>query len=276
MNEKEENREILSKYILKLIDDELDKDDCDMELIDRYNAILDEIDENNYVPDPKRKKQTLDELNRAYKEAASKQENLVRNPAKIKRRFNFSNWKIAVAVCLCLIIITPLAVSAFSGTNPVELIASLGRQIFQMEKNTPYDYGDMTFVRYGEVQTYESIEECFKQENINILYPSWLPEGTKIESVRVVNTQDGDIVLFQFNNDSIMFSVRLYSEDLSVYMQNPEYYIETYDEIECIIKKSEDSRSYNVIFVQDDCTYNMSIKNKEVLPLIIENLNQGE
>lgn len=276
MNEKEQNRAILIKYIMKLIDDELDKDDCDMELIDRYNSILDEIDRTNYAPDPKRKKQTLDELDMAYKEAASKQEKHVRNTDKIKRRFNFSYWKIAVAACLCLIIVTPLAVSAFNGTNPVELIASLGKRIFQMEKNTPYDYGDMTFVRYGEVQIYESIQECLKQENIDILYPLWLPEGTEIESVRVVNTQDGDIVLFQFNNDSIMLSVELYSTDLSVYLNSSDYQLETFNGIECCIRFSEYSSYYNIIFVQDSCTYNMSIKNKEVLPLIMENLKQGE
>jgi len=276
MNEKEQNRAILSKYIMKLIDEELDKDDCDMELIDRYNAILDEIDGPNYAPDPERKKQTLAELDRAYKEAASKHEKLERNSVKIKRRFNFLNWKIAVAACLCFIVVTPLAVSAFSGTNPVELIASLGRRIFQMEENTPYNYGEMTFIRNGESQTYESIQECLKQENIDILYPSWLPDGTKIESVRVTNNPDGDIVLFQFNNDFIMLSAELYTIDLSVYINSDKYKLETLNGIECYIESSEAISYYNVIFVQDNCTYNMSIKDIEILPLIMENLKQGE
>lgn len=55
MNENEQNRAILSKHIFKLIDDELDKEDCDMELVDRYNAILDDIDRINCAPDKKRK-----------------------------------------------------------------------------------------------------------------------------------------------------------------------------------------------------------------------------
>ena len=204
MNENEQNRAILSKHIFKLIDDELDKEDCDMELVDRYNAILDDIDRINCAPDKNRKKQALAELKRAYKEAALKHENLASSNAKIKSRGNFSKWRIAAAACLCFIIMTPLAASAFSGSTPIELIESLGRRIFHIEENTPYDYGEMTFVRYGEVQTYESIQECLKKENIDILYPSWLPDETKIESVMVTNTQHGDIVYFKFNHDSLL------------------------------------------------------------------------
>ena len=140
MNENEQNRAILSKHIFKLIDDELDKEDCDMELVDRYNAILDDIDRINCAPDKKRKKQALAELKRAYKEAALMHENLASSNAKIKSRGNFSKWKIAAAACLCFIILTPLAASAFSGSTPIELIESLGSKIFRMERNTPYDY----------------------------------------------------------------------------------------------------------------------------------------
>ena len=276
MNENEQNRAILSKHILKLIDDELDKEDCDMELVDRYNAILDDIDRSNCAPDKKRKKQALAELNRAYKEAALKHENIASSNAKIKSRGNYSKWKIAAAACLCLIVMTPLAASAFSGSTPIELIESLGRRIFQIGENMPYNYGDMTFVRYGEVQTYESIQECLKQENIDILYPSWLPDETKIDSVMVTNTQHGDIVYFQFNNDSIMLSVELYSTDLNAYINSTSYRLETFSGIECWIESSEAISYYNVIFVQDNCTYNMSIKNIEILPLIMENLRQGE
>ena len=170
---------------------------------------------------------------------------------------------------------TPLTASAFSGSTPIELIESLGRRIFHIEKNTPYDYGEMTFVRYGEVQTYESIQECLKQENINILYPSWLPGETKIESVRITNSTEGDIVLFKFDSDAIRFSVELYNTDLGVYRENPEYMLEILNGIECFIRNGENI-GYSIIFVCDNYTYHMSIENIEELPSIMENLRQGE
>ena len=275
MNENEQNRAILSKHIFKLIDDELDKEDCDMELVDRYNAILDDIDRINCAPDKKRKKQALAELKRAYKEAALMHENLASSNAKIKSRGNFSKWKIAAAACLCFIILTPLAASAFSGSTPIELIESLGSKIFRMERNTPYDFGEITFIRSGETRIYESVEECLKQENISILYPSWLPGETKIESVRITNSTEGDVVLFKFDSDSIMFSVRLYNTDLSIYKGNPEYMLEIFNGIECFIRNGENT-GYSIIFVCDNYTYHMSIENIEELPLIMENLKQGE
>lgn len=275
MNENEQNRAILSKHILKLIDDELDKEDCDMELVDRYNAILDDIDRSNCAPDKKRKKQALAELKRAYKEAALMHENIASSNAKVKSRGNFSKWKIAAAACLCLIVMTPLAASAFSGSTPIELIESLGSKIFRMERNTPYDFGEITFIRSGETIIYESVEECLKQENIKILYPSWLPGETKIESVRITNSTDGDVVLFEFNSDSIMLSVELYSTDLNIYINSPEYKVETLNGIECFIRNGENT-GYSIIFVYDNYTYNMSIENIEELPSIMENLKQGE
>lgn len=275
MNENEQNRAILSKHILKLMDDELDKEDCDMELVDRYNAILDDIDRINCAPDKKRKKQALAELNRAYKEAALMHENLASSNAKIKSRGNFSKWKIAAAACLCLIIMTPLAASAFSGSTPIELIESLGSKIFRMERNTPFDFGEITFIRNGETKIYESAEECLKQENINILYPSWLPSETKIESVRITNSPEGDVVLFKFDSDSIMLSVELYSTDLSVYKNSVDYKTETFNEIECSIECYGNNGYYNIVFIYDNNTYNMSIDDIEELPLIMENLKQG-
>ena len=275
MNENEQNRAILSKHIFKLIDDELDKEDCDMELVDRYNAILDDIDRINCAPDKKRKKQALAELKRAYKEAALMHENLASSNAKIKSRGNFSKWKIAAAACLCLIVMTPLAASAFSGSTPIELIESLVSKIFRMERNTPYDFGELTFVRSGETRIYESVEECLKQENINILYPSWLPRETKIESVRITNSTEGDVVLFKFDSDSIRFSVELYNTDLCVYRENSEYMLEILNGIECFIRNGENI-GYSIIFVCDNYTYHMSIENIEELPLIMENLKQGE
>lgn len=275
MNENEQNRAILSKHILKLMDDELDKEDCDMELVDRYNAILDDIDRINCAPVKKRKKQALAELNRAYKEAAFMHEILAGSNAKIKSMVNFSKWKIVVAACLCFIIMTPLAASAFSGSTPIELIESLGRRIFQIGENMPYNYGDMTFIRNGETKTYESVEECLKQENIKILYPSWLPGETKIESVRITNSIEGDVVLFKFDSDSIRFSVELYNIDLNIYRENPEYILEAFNGIECFIRDGENT-GYNIIFVYDNYTYNMSIENIEELPSVMENLKQGE
>lgn len=275
MNENEQNRAILSKHILKLIDGELDKEDCDMELVDRYNAILDDTDRIDCVPDKKRKKQALTELKKAYREAALKNENLTSSHVKIKSRWNFSKWKIVAAACLCFIIMTPLTASAFSGSTPVELIESLGRRIFQISENMPNNYGDMTFIRNGEAKTYESVEECLKQENINILYPSWLPGKTKIESVRITNSIGGDVVLFKYDSDSIMFSARLYSTDLGIYRENPEYKVETLNGIECFIRNGENT-GYNIIFDCDNYTYNMSIENIEELPSIMENLKRGE
>ena len=73
-----------------------------------------------------------------------------------------------------------------------------------------------------------------------------------------------------------MLSVELYSTDLNAYINSTSYRLETFSGIECWIKSSEAISYYNVIFVQDNCTYNMSIKNIEILPLIMENLRRGE
>ncbi len=270
MNDKEHNRAVLTKYLMKLIDEEFDKDDCDMKLIDRYNAILDEIDP--VAPDSKRKKKALQELRKAYKEAAVKGQVSLEEQNKVKSKFVFPKWKIAVAVCLCLIIMTPIAASAFSSASPLDLILSLGKRIFNMEENTPYDYGELTFIRNGESKTYNDIKDCLNKEKIDILYPTWLPEGICIETVEVINNRKGDVVLFDFNEDSIVMSVELYGSDLSVYSDSPDYVTENYNGISCYTKISEENGYNYVVFSVNSFTYNISIKSKDLLSMIIKNM----
>lgn len=89
-----------------------------------------------------------------------------------------------------------IVVSSFSSASPVDLILSLSRRIFNLEINKPYDYGELTFIRNGEARTYDNIEDCLGEENLDILYPTWLPDGVSIECVKIINDVEGDVVIF--------------------------------------------------------------------------------
>lgn len=270
MNDKEEE----IQRLMQLIDDEIDKPDCNMELIDKYNKELDELDGGVWKPTPETKERALKELRKAYEAAESNKKVIKEESVKVKRRFNFPKWKIAVAACLCLFIMMPVVVSSFSSASPVDLILSLGRRIFNMETNKPYDYGELTFIRNGEARKYNNIEDCLREENLDIFYPTWLPDGVSIECVKVTNNVEGDVVIFEFNDDSIRMSVDLYGTDLSIYLENPYYRVEIYNKIECYIGNLE-NREY-VTFAQSGYTYHISLNDKKILPLIIENLKNGD
>ncbi len=267
MNDKEKR----IRRLMRLIDEEIDKPDCDMELIDRYNKELDELDGGMWEPSPETKERALKELRKAFEEAESDKKATKEEPVKTKRSFSFPKWKIAVAACICLIIL-PVGVSAFSSASPVDLISSLGRRIFNMEVNKPYDFGELTFIRNGETITYDNIKECLSEEGIDILYPTWLPDGVLIESVKIFNDGEGDVVLFEFNDDSIMMSIDLYSDDLSVFMNSKAYRVEICNDIECYIETQKICDYNNVEFARGGCRYSISLKDIEIYPMIIENL----
>lgn len=66
----------------------------------------------------------------------------------------------------------------------------------------------MTLIRSnGESVKYDSLEKAVKAKGLDIYYPTWLPDGVRIESVYVNETADGREVMLEFNSNSLSMSI---------------------------------------------------------------------
>lgn len=191
------------RYLDHFIDEELSKpvDDQDMELVEKYNAVIEKLQPDTYKPNPIVKERQLNVLRDRCK---NDQKNSIRVFHGFKKK------RIAVAAVAAVISVTSLTVvtCAVSNKTPIQLIQDFGNKIFGVNPGESVDIGDMTLIRSnGESVKYGSLEEAVKAEGLDIYYPTWLPDGVHIESVYVNETADGCEVMLVFNSDSVSMSI---------------------------------------------------------------------
>jgi len=239
------------------------KDEPDMDLIDECNALLDEMEQGKYKPNPEARTKNLQKI---YSEFNKSQNKII----KLRKKWS----KLATAACIIIVLIgIPTTVSAFTGMSALDLIDKLGDKILSCVIGEPVEYENMTFIRNGEATKYDSIEECVKQENLDIYYTSWLPEDVYIEHVNVVTVDGKEQIIFKYSTDDITFFYKEISKDDVKYEDSADghinvnehdvYYIEHTD---CILAE----------VIIENKAYYISVKNYDYLVNIIEGLKKVE
>ncbi|MHB1151827.1 MAG: hypothetical protein ACYCWE_05635 [Eubacteriales bacterium] len=273
MNEKKEfpSNDQLIAYLNQTIDKELDKefDEQDMDLIDECIAFLKDIDGNKYAPDDKTKEENLAALSQAFEELKAVPK------ANIKHTRIFPCKKIAAAACASVILIVCSVFAAASSQNitPLEVLDKWGATIL----NLPYDkkveaYG-MTFIRNSSVIKYDTIEDLLKSEQLEILYPAWMPEDIKIDSILLLEQKEGTHVIFKFNNQDVFFSVFLY-EAYPKIKEYSRFEVITINGVDCYLSMLDEK--YNAIFYFDSKTYSVSANEYDTLILLLYNVLDKE
>lgn len=81
------------------------------------------------------------------------------------------------------------------------------REVIGLSAGEKVDKGTVTLINRGEAKEYDSIEELLEAENINILYPSVLPEGIAVKSIRILENGDGKQIILLTNNPQTTVSI---------------------------------------------------------------------
>jgi hypothetical protein len=128
----------------------------------------------------------------------------------------------------------------------------------------------ITIIKSDYTKKYDTIEELLIAENLDILYPAALPEGVKIERVKIFVFDDGrENILFMFNTDICAIQItNYYSIDLET-IQN--YSIYSTDKTGFYITKSHDD-SYQAIAQLNNIEYKINSLNYNDLIYILSNM----
>lgn len=126
-------------------------------------------------------------------------------------------WKRAVAAaCISLVLLSsPIAVKAVvEKKSPFDILKEVGKTVINLPYNKETDIGGITFERYSSdhITEYENVEELLRTENIDIDFPTELPEGIYVTSVLLTDDANGSEVSFEFNNSNLFFSVKLFND----------------------------------------------------------------
>ncbi len=107
-----------------------------------------------------------------------------------KRKIRAKSLAIIAAVLAVLIALFGI-ISVASGNTFSEMFRKMGESIYELLDGETMEHDNITFIKPNETKEYSSIDELVKDEKIEILYPTWLPENEKI--VKVFYIQENEL-----------------------------------------------------------------------------------
>lgn len=96
--------------------------------------------------------------------------------------------RIAVIAAVLAVLITLFGMFAVgSGDTVTEFFRKIGDSIGIFLDDGPKEYGSITFYKNDKKITYSSLEDFKESEELNVLYPTWLPEEEKIVGIDYID-----------------------------------------------------------------------------------------
>ena len=143
------------------------------------------------------------------------------------RQFNrrFSK-RLAVAAAAAVIILTSFAalsvVAASQGyASAFEYVSAMAQALFNMNDGEVVEDGNITVIRNGNTERYSSIKDFVDECNLDIMYPTNLPEGLTIQNVVMADFGDGKVCInFILNNTNNSLLVNNYYSTNQEYLTN--------------------------------------------------------
>lgn len=244
----------------KLLDYETDMlclDEGDMDLIHACASRLDELNGPAMSDE-----EFLAAIKKAEEEYVSSNTNTL--PVRtVKRRLASKKIWLVAAVIALLAATATITVSAF-GFN----IFDYFREVMGLPVGEKVDKDTITLVNNGKIKEFSSIEELLLTEKIDILYPSVLPDGARIENVHIsTGTNGGDYVEYIMNDPATIVTV-----DTSIALSEVTEYTEQYTSDYCTYY-IYGNENFAVCYY-NDCYYYIGSDSYENLILIINNMRE--
>ena len=195
-------------------------------------------------------------------------------PTKEYSTNHHNPWLKAIAVVAATLTILFTTVSVVAKTQGFgsawEFVSQNVDKILKMKPGDTIEQGDITLIKGKESIIYPSIEELVEKENLNILYPSKLPENVRIQKITQQYMSDDSMMLsFQTNDPNLSFSV---STKASVSEQDVQHF-EVYKLSNIIFYiDTKPDGVYHAIGYYEDYEYQIIYNNYDALISIIDNM----
>ena len=258
------NENMPEEKMTRLLIDEIDKeiqkpfDEQDMRYIDECSDMIDKIGIKN-APDAEIKNRELQKLFYTFD-----------SHTEIKHSSGRLRKGAAIILAAIFMCFSPVLIAAaVDGISPIAVIQKWGHGIFDLPHGEPIEYGGITFIRNGDVKEYDSIEALLKDENIDILYPSYLPADSEIKSIYQIDSAKGKELHLSISG-GVYYSVCLYDAyGESIYSLSSDEDV-TIDGITFYF--TEVNGKKEAIFVHDGNSYSIAASDKATLLDIINGL----
>ncbi|MBQ4274131.1 MAG: hypothetical protein IJB94_04080 [Clostridia bacterium] len=190
------------QMLCQMIDNETDKpeDEIDFALIGECSAYLRELSDKAAEATKEQKQRILQQIKAHHNQTATKS-------AKVLR----PNWKtarkaVAIAIAAALLLTLTLSVIAkVKGYSSAwEYVKENIQKIIGLDAGDRVNDEGITLIKNDGVITYSSVEELWRNEKLDILYPSELPEGIQITNVsQQIISEEHIVYCYQFTEEEL-------------------------------------------------------------------------
>ena len=182
--------------------------------------------------------------------------------------------RVAIIAAVLAALIAFFAVVAVSyGSVEDGIIGRFARYISEMIGGDRLEFNEIELIKSNESKRYSSAEELVRNENISVLFPTWLPEGNKIAYCWYIEDEiSGKHYIFECENAE--YSINVYPEKTIGNELKSENQIKQVGKLSVYIVKRDSS--VQSVFENNGFYYSVSADTEENLLKIIENLKEIE
>ena len=121
--------------------------------------------------------------------------------------------RLAVTAAILAVIIALFGVIAVASEDIFgDLLSQIGSEIWELFEDDKIELDGVTVYKPDEQKHYSSVEEFINNEELDIMYPTWMPANEKIINVWYELFEDIETYTFQCSNPHQSIHVKLNSE----------------------------------------------------------------
>lgn len=255
--------------LLKLIDSEIQKSDKAL-LLEEFSDELDKLTSDIPTCSKKRKAKILTKIkSQTSQKISDSATEFLKNSQKPKQK------KLRKSI----ILIATIFLFLFGSISVVAIAqGGYGKAwnyiVSKLKPGESVVVDGITIIKPYGSEMFASIEEYIEKENLNILYPSYLPDDIKIEQITEIDEGEGkQSLIFQFSTSDINFRVCNYRATQAESMISSLEYQTEYTKF--YVQKMSDGKYISVGYY-NDYEYYIATKNYDELILILDNLKGPE
>lgn len=196
-------------------------------------------------------------------------------PKSVKgRSTKVKSRKILLIAAIISVLIAIFAVTsiAFDWNIFDELKNRFGTML-NIPVNQEMKLNGVTVISNGKSVVYNDIEEALKNENIDVLYPTTLPENITLVRISLYQKNQKGKITFAFNDKNLIYSIIL-NQNISDDIKSVSSEITIINGFECYIIDMPDIDSVQIYFENNGNVYEIRYTNKQELIEIIYNLKE--
>lgn len=261
-----------AEILTTIIDLESEKPDGDMDLI---RECLDYLADLNGEESAESAEQQAERLQRIYQKVADGEGAAKGKKQPIGRKRRLRNAAIIAAIVAAILLITMTSLTVIARVNGYDDVFEWITAHWQeLPSNGHIMSGDTEFIWYKDYKSYYDIESWLEEEELDLLYPSVLPDGVQLAYIARFITDEGIDFSYVFDPPQIFVNVQNYDLD-NFEIKDKMEIIEVNGYRMGILNVPHDpSYKYYAYFLYGDFAYTIGAADRDTLLFLLENLKK--